>query len=151
MQGFFAMRLYRLQQAVESSRLEPRLFCRVKGREVAGIFSTLEAQLSNLSTYGVWVDELVVILNGPVLEPRFEFRVEAVLAASETKQWTLFAIPFANIVPLGTSGTVAFKLQVKFHYSTSTTIGIQVSPVYDVAISGTVVRSMKPENEATTS
>ena len=93
-------------------------------------------------------------LNGPVLEPRFEFRVETVLAASETKQWTLFEIPFANIVPLGAgrpTGPVAFKLQVKFYYSTASAIGIQVSPVYDVTIDGTVVTSLELESEAKSS
>jgi hypothetical protein len=91
---------------------------------------------------------MFVTLDGPVPEPRMQSRAEIVLSASETKSWSLFEMPFANIVPLGAgrpTGPVSFKLQVIFHYSTASTIGIQASPVYDVTIEGTLVTSLKQE------
>ncbi|SRR6266851_8505820 len=145
MQGIFAMRLYRLQQAIEKSRLEPLLFCRVKGDGPLPLAS-LNVELSNLSTYGVWIDEMIVTLDGPVIKPQMELMVEIVLAASQTQKWTLFSVPFANIVPLGT-GPVTFKLQVKFYYSTASIIGIQTSPVYEVTVHKTVVTSFKLKTE----
>ncbi len=151
MEGIFAMRLYRLQRAIEKIRLEPLLFCRVKGHELGGTYTRLDAQLANLSSYGVWIDEMIVVLNGPVsCDPTINRKIEIVLAASQTEGWTLFSVPFREIVPFGASAPtspVTFKLQVKFSYSTTSLIGIQTSPVYDVTILGGVVTSLKLESE----
>lgn len=152
MQGFFAMRLYRLQRLIEKSRLEPLLFCRVTGRKVGGGFTRLDAQLSNLSSYGVWVEEMVVVLNGPVsCSPTQRHEIGIVLAASQTETWELFSMPFASIVPIGpgTATPVTFKLQVKFHYSAPSIIGTQTSPVYDVTLQRTVVTSFELETKTT--
>lgn len=81
-----------------------------------------------------------------------EFGIEKVLAASQTASWTLFSAPFANIVPPGSgiATPVTLKLQVKFHYSTASAIGIQTSPVYDVTLQQSVVTSFKLESKAET-
>jgi hypothetical protein len=151
MQGMFAMRLYRLQQAIERSRLEPLLYCRVKGHGIGVIFTRLDVELSNLSTYGVWIEEMVIVLNGPMsCNPEQVREVGTVLAASQTQRTMLFSVPFTEIIPLGSgspAGPVTFKLQVKFYYSTASTIGIQTSPLYEVTILGTVVTSMKVVGE----
>jgi hypothetical protein len=147
LQGIFAMRLYRLQQAIERSRLEPLLFCRVKGYGTGGSFTRLDVELSNLSTYGVWIEEMVILLDGPVSCNLRQVRdIAMILAASHTESWALFSVPFAEIIPLGPNyptGPVKFSLQVIFHYSTPSPIGIQTSPIYEVSIQGTVVTSMK--------
>lgn len=152
-QGLFAMRLYRLQQTIEKIRLEPLLFCRVKGYALAGKFTRLEAQLSNLSTYGVWVDEMEIVMNGPVsCPPSQRLELGIVLAASETQTWEVCSMPFANIVPLGPGAAtpVAFKLQVKFYYSAPSILGIQVSPMYDVILHETVITTFNLESASET-
>jgi hypothetical protein len=152
-QGLFAMRLYRLQQTIEKSRLEPLLFCRVKGDGLGGKFTRLDAQLSNLSTYGVWVDEMEIVMDGPVsCPPSQKLEVGIVLGASETKTWEVCSMPFSNIVPLGPGSAtpVAFKLQAKFYYSAPSILGIQVSPLYDVILHGTVITTFKLESTSKT-
>jgi hypothetical protein len=146
MQGIFAMRLYKLQNSIERSRLQPLLFCRIAGHEYVGTLSTLEAQLWNLSQYGIWIDRLEVVFDGQVAEPLMNFTIDKILQASQAEAVQFASIPFANIVPLGPSmptGPVTFKVQAKFYYSTATILGVWVSPIYEATLQGTVLRALK--------
>src|SRR6266481_5282447 len=124
MQGIFAFRLYKLQNAIEQSRLTPLLYCRVRGGPLG---SVLRAELSNLSTYGVWIEQMTIVLSGPVrCKPEITRKMEMVLSTSQTEIRELFDAPFAEIVPIGDG--ITFKLQVKFYYSTPADIGTVISP-----------------------
>src|SRR5260370_31705931 len=57
-QGIFAKRVYNLQKFIEDTNRTPHLFCRVKGHAGATVFTSLEAQLSNLSSHGIWIEEM---------------------------------------------------------------------------------------------
>jgi len=145
------MRLYKLQRAIEQDRLKPLLYCRVRGNPLGPkmLISALRVELSNLSTYGVWIEEMTIVLNGPVsCQPEITYKMAMVLSTSQTEIRELFRAPFAEIVPFGAglpTGPVTFKLQVKFAYSTPADIGTEVSPIYVVTIEGTMVTSFKLE------
>jgi len=148
MQGIFAMRLYKLQESIEQSQFKPFLFCRVTGNGYphGGAFTSLDAQLSNLSLHGVWVERLEIILDGPIAKPEMNFKIERILPASQTEVLRFCEMPFAEIVPIGAgmpSGPVKFKLQAKFYYSTASTLGSWYSPLYEVTIGNTIVTSLK--------
>jgi hypothetical protein len=151
MQGIFAARLYRLQKSMEEERLTPLLFCRISGQEfVLGTWTTLEAQLWNLSQHGVWIDRLEVVLNGPVASPLMNFTIEKILQASQVEAVQFSEMPFENIVPLGPNAPkepVTFKVQAKFSYSTASVLGVWVSPIYEATLQGTVLRDLKKTND----
>jgi hypothetical protein len=146
MQGIFAMRLYKLQNSIEQSRLQPLLFCRITGDGIGQDLTTLEAQLWNLSQYGIWVERLEVVFNGPVAKPLMSFTVEKILQSSKVEAVQFESIPFAEIVPLGPNmpiGPVTFKVQAKFYYSTASVLGVWVSPFYEATLQGTVIRALR--------
>lgn len=145
-QGIFAKRVYNLQKFIEDTNRTPHLFCRIKGHAGGTVFTSLEAQLSNLSSHGIWIEEMVIVFDGPVAcAPTVTRNVAIVLAASQTENWQLSCVPFSDIVPVGQTQQLKFKLQVKFIYSTASVIGTQTSPVYDVTIHQSVVTDLRPE------
>jgi hypothetical protein len=87
---------------------------------------------------------MIVVLNGPVAKPEMKFKIEKVLATSETQTWRISDMPFAEITPIGPV-PVKFKLQVKFYYATSSTIGVHIGSVYDVIIAGAMISSLESE------
>lgn len=147
MQWVVSRQLFKLSKAVEDLKNKPVLFCRINGSVPEGglPYSSIEAQLSNLSSFGIWIEEGVITTDGEfVTRPKRSFPVGAVLRAGETFTQSLFEMPFDDLVPLNTKGTVT--IQVKFYYFSSPTIGMQSSPIYEVTIDGTVATKIAAQD-----
>jgi hypothetical protein len=146
MQGIFVRRLYKLQNSIEQSRLQPLLFCRITGDGTGEDLTTLEAQLWNLSQYGIWVERLEVVFSGPVATPLMTFTIEKILQSSNVEAVRFESTPFTAIVPLGPDmpiGPLTFKVQAKFYYSTASILGVWVSPFYEATLLGIVIRRLR--------
>jgi hypothetical protein len=144
MQWVVSSRLFGLTKAVENFKNRPLLFCRISGDDpLEGLPSSwIDTQLSNLSSFGIWIEEAVLVLDGKVLcESTRSFPIGAVLQAGATRTVRLFEAPFGEIVAIG-GPKVTVKIQVKFYYSTAHTIGVQASPVYLMTVDQTVVTKL---------
>jgi hypothetical protein len=150
MQWVVASRLLGLTKTVENIKNRPLLFCRIKGdTPFDGLaHSSIEAQLSNLSSFGIWIHEANLVIDGNVTgESNRSFSIDSVLQAGATSKWVLFETPFADIVPIG-SPKVILRIQIKFSYSASHTIGVEASPIYSMTIENTVVRELIVEKNS---
>lgn len=150
MQWVVSGRLLGLTRAVEDFKNKPRLFCRIIGQAPfeGSPYTSIDAQLSNLASFGIWVEQMIVVLDGKVAcEPTRSFSINGVLGSGETKTCPLFQMPFAEIATIGSPKTTV-RIQVKFDYSTAHTVGVQTSPIYLMTIDGTCLTELIVEKSS---
>lgn len=147
-QGIFAKRLYGLQETIEEVSQRPFLYSRLTGYKPFDYFTSISAQLANLSRNGIWIEELVVVVNGPTSQQPKTYLIQDILPSNETKKWEIFCMPFAELVPITSDmpkSPTNFQVQAKFYYSTSTVTGVWLSPICTVSVLNTVVTQMEIE------
>jgi|SRR5208282_3646456 len=144
MQWVVSKRLFGLTKAVEDFKNRPLLFCRIGGNAFDGLtYTAIIAQLSNLSSFGIWMEEAVLVFDGQFdCEPSRTFKIESVLGAGETYSREILEMPFADVVRIGSPRTTV-KIQIRFYYSTSHTTGVRTSPFYSMTIDNTVASITK--------
>jgi len=139
MQWVVSNQLFGLTKTVEDLKNRTLLFCRIGGNTFDGLtYSGITAQISNLSSFGIWIEEAVLVFDGRVdCELSRTFKVESVLRAGKTHTLDILQMPFGDVVRIGSPRT-SVKIQVKFYYFTSHASGVQTSPIYSMTIENTV-------------